>query len=340
MAKAKSSGLFYYIDSDLKIDKLQGALVVDRDKLATLGLTEGDVGSALGSALGGGYVNYFSISGRSYKVIPQVLQTDRLNPDDVLNYYVRTGSGALVPASTFSHIEQRVVPESINRFQQLNAVTIEGVAGVSLSQALEFLRSATLEAAPTGVSIDYAGQSRQFQKESRGVVATLLFAMLIVFLALSAQYESFRDAIVILVSVPMALFGALIFINTFGTLNIYTEVGLVTLMGLISKHGILMVQFANEMQQTGRDKRSAIEEAAATRLRPILMTTAAMALGVLPLVIAQGAGAAGRSAMGLVIFTGLTIGTVFTLFVVPAFYLWIGSVHRAETVDPDLTPAA
>jgi multidrug efflux pump len=340
MEKAKASGLFYYIDSDLKIDKLQGALVVDRDKLATLGLTEGDVGSALGSALGGGYVNYFSLSGRSYKVIPQVLQTDRLNPDDVLNYYVRTGSGSLLPASTFSHIEQRVVPESINRFQQLNAVTIEGVTGASLSRALEVLRNATLQAAPSGFGIDYAGQSRQFQKESSGVVATLLFAMLIVFLALSAQYESFRDSIVILVSVPMALFGALIYINTFGTLNIYTEVGLVTLMGLISKHGILIVQFANEAQRTGRDKRTAIEEAAATRLRPILMTTAAMALGVLPLVIAQGAGAAGRHAMGLVIFTGLTIGTLFTLFVVPAFYLWIGSVHHAEPVDPSLTPAA
>jgi multidrug efflux pump len=343
IAKAKTSGMFFYVNSDLKIDKLQGALVVDRDKLATLGLTEGDVGSALGSALGGGYVNYFSLSGRSYKVIPQVLQTDRLNPTDVLNYYVRTASGTLVPASTFSRIEPRVVPESINRFQQLNAVTIEGVIApsVSLSQALEFLRNATQQAAPSGFGVDYAGQSRQFQKESSGVTATLLFAMLIVFLALAAQYESFRDSIVILVSVPMALFGALIFINMgLGTLNIYTEVGLVTLMGLISKHGILIVQFANEAQRAGRDKRTAIEEAAATRLRPILMTTAAMALGVLPLVIAQGAGAAGRHAMGLVIFTGLSIGTLFTLFVVPAFYLWIGSVHRPETIDPSLHPAA
>jgi multidrug efflux pump len=343
IAKAKTSGMFFYVNSDLKIDKLQGALVVDRDKLATLGLTEGDVGSALGSALGGGFVNYFSLSGRSYKVIPQVLQTDRLNPTDVLNYYVRTASGTLVPASTFSRIEQRVVPESINRFQQLNAVTIEGVIApsVSLSQALEFLRNATQQAAPSGFGVDYAGQSRQFQKESSGVTATLLFAMLIVFLALAAQYESFRDSIVILVSVPMALFGALIFINLgLGTLNIYTEVGLVTLMGLISKHGILIVQFANEAQRTGRDKRTAIEEAAATRLRPILMTTAAMALGVLPLVIAQGAGAAGRHAMGLVIFTGLSIGTLFTLFIVPAFYLWIGSVHRPEAVDPSLHPAA
>jgi multidrug efflux pump len=276
-------------------------------------------------------------------VIPQVLQVDRLNPSDVLNYYVRTASGTLVPASTFAHIEQRVVPESINRFQQLNAVTIEGVIApsVTLSQALEFLRSTTLQAAPSGFGIDYAGQSRQFQNESSGVTATLLFAMLIVFLALAAQYESFRDSIVILVSVPMALFGALIFINLgLGTLNIYTEVGLVTLMGLISKHGILMVQFANEMQRAGSDKRTAIEEAAATRLRPILMTTAAMALGVLPLVIAQGAGAAGRHAMGLVIFTGLSIGTLFTLFVVPAYYIWIGSVHRPEPVDPALHPAA
>ncbi|HEX9138872.1 MAG TPA: efflux RND transporter permease subunit [Steroidobacteraceae bacterium] len=331
--KAKATGMFYYVDQDLKIDKPQASVVVDRDKISTLGLTEADVGAALSSALGGGYVNYFSIAGRSYKVIPQVQQVDRLNPADVLNVYIRAANGTMVPASTVTHIENKIVPESLNRFQQLNSATIQGVIApsVSLGQALSFLRDATAKAAPSGYSVDYAGQSRQYMNESGGYAVTLLFALLIVFLALAAQYESFRDPIIILVSVPMALFGALIFINVgLGTLNIYTEVGLVTLMGLISKHGILIVQFANELQRKGATKRAAIEEATSVRLRPILMTTAAMVLGVVPLVIAGGAGAAGRHAMGLVIFTGLSIGTLFTLFVVPAYYMLLGADHHAE----------
>ncbi|HEY6544826.1 MAG TPA: efflux RND transporter permease subunit, partial [Dokdonella sp.] len=227
---------------------------------------------------------------------------------------------------------------------QLNSVTFQGVPAVSQGEAIGFLRDTIRELAPSGYGVDYSGQARQFISESGGFAVTLLFAVIIVYLALAAQFNSLRDPIVILVSVPMALFGALVFINLLPgfvgmgalstrwatSLNIYTQVGLVTLMGLISKYGILIVEFANELQRAGRSKREAIEQAAATRLRPILMTTAAMVLGVVPLVIASGAGAAGRYNMGLVITTGLTIGTLFTLFVVPAFYMLLAQDHHAE----------
>jgi len=335
LQKAQASGMFFYVDTDLKLDKPQTTVEVDRDLVATLGLTQQDVGAALGAALGGGYVNYFSIAGRSYKVIPQVLQVDRLNADQVLDYHIRTSDGSLVPASTVARQKTEVVPEGIAHFQQLNSASIFGVytPAVSQNQVLEFMQRALTEAAPSGYSADYSGVSRQFVQESGGFAVTLLFAVIIVFLALAAQFESFRDPIVILVSVPMALFGALIFINLgFSTLNIYTQVGLVTLMGLISKHGILIVQFANQLQRAGKSKRDAIEEAAAVRLRPILMTTAAMVLGVVPLVIAAGAGAAGRHAMGLVIFSGLSIGTLFTLFVVPAVYMLLAADHHAQRI--------
>ena len=331
--KARRSGNFFFVDSDLKIDKPQDVLVIDREKVAALGMTQQQVGSALSAALGGGYVNYFSVAGRSYRVIPQVKQVDRLNPDQILDYYIRTPSGAMIQARTIASIKQRVVPQSINHFQQLNSATIFGVSTPFISQAdlLEFMRQTLKEVAPSGYSMDYAGPSRQFMAESGGFLVTMFFAILIVFLVLAAQFESFRDPIVILVSVPLALFGALIFINLgFTTLNVYTQVGLVTLMGLISKHGILIVQFANELQLAGRGKLDAIVEASSVRLRPILMTTAAMVLGVLPLVIASGAGAAGRQSMGIVIFTGLSIGTLFTLFVVPAMYLFIGADHHAK----------
>ena len=330
LAKARDSGKFWFIDADLKIDKPQSTVVVDRDLISTLGLTQQDVGSALGDALGGGYVNYFSIAGRSYKVIPQVLQADRLNPNQVLDYYVRAPDGAVLSASTVASLKRTTVPQSINRFQQLNSATITGASGMSQGEALKFLRDALTEAAPSGYQMDYSGQSRQFVQESGGFASTLMFAIIIVFLALAAQFNSLRDPIVILVSVPMALFGALIFVNLISSLNIYTQVGLVTLMGLISKHGILIVQFANESQRAGLAKRDAIVHGAAVRLRPILMTTAAMVLGVIPLVIASGAGAAGRFAMGLVIATGLSIGTLFTLFVVPAFYMLLAADHHAE----------
>jgi multidrug efflux pump len=335
MAKAQASGKFYFIDQDLKLDSPQATVEVDRDKIAALGMTQQDVGQALGAALGGGYVNYFSIAGRSYKVIPQVQQVDRLNPSKVLDFYIKTPNAGLIPASTVAHLKYSVQPESITRFQQQNSVTISGVAGVSQGEALKILSDAVKEAAPSGYNIDYAGPSRVFQSESGGFLITVAFAVIIVFLALAAQFESFRDPVVILISVPLALFGAMIFIFLgFASLNIYTKVGLMTLMGLISKHGILIVEVANNEQKKGLSKLEAILEATGIRLRPILMTTAAMVFGVVPLVIASGAGAAGRQAMGLVIFTGMSIGTLFTLFVVPAFYMLIGANHE-KTLDKD-----
>jgi multidrug efflux pump len=349
--QARKSGMFFFVDSDLKIDKPQVSVNVDRNMTAELGLTQQDVGASLGAALGGGYVNYFSISGRSYRVIPQVLQKNRLNPDQVLDYYVRTPAGAVVSASTVASLKRSVVPESIAHFQQLNAATISGVYNPAKSQeeVLKFMDDTLHAVAPSGYISDYSGVSRQYVQESGGFLLTMLFAVIIVFLALAAQFNSFRDPVIILISVPMALFGAMVFISTLPilgaffphlavtkvSLNIYTQVGLVTLMGLISKHGILIVQFANELQHSGHRKLEAILEAASIRLRPILMTTGAMVLGVFPLVIAGGAGASGRINMGVVIFTGLSIGTFFTLFVVPAFYMLLGSDHHAEqTQDP------
>jgi multidrug efflux pump len=333
--RARASGMFFFINSDMKIDKPQATLALDRELVGDMGLTQQDVGASLGAALGGGYVNYFSIQGRSYKVIPQVLQKDRLNPSQVLDYYVHGGDGSLLKAGTMAHITTSTVPESINHFQQLNAATISAAPGVSQETALRFLRDTLKEIAPSGYTADYAAQSRQFMLGSGSFMLTLFFALIIVYLALAAQFESFRDPTVILVSVPMALFGAMLFINTgllfkVTTLNIYTQVGLVTLLGLISKHGILIVQFANELQKAGRTKMQAIVEAASVRLRPIVMTTAAMVLGVVPLVIAAGAGAAGRRSMGVVLFTGLSIGTLFTLFVVPAMYILLGEQHVPE----------
>ena len=331
LEKARASGLFFFVDADLKLDKPQATLVIDRDMVADMGLTQQNVGDALGSALGGNYVNYFAIQGRSYKVIPQVLQVDRLNPSQVLDYYLRAGDGTLVSARTVAHLDRSVVPETIQRFQQLNSATLAGVPGPGVSQGeiLQFLREALRTSAPSSYFADFSGPSRQFVQGSGSFAITLLFAVIIIYLALAAQFESFRDPVVILVSVPMALFGALLFVNVGVTsINIYTQVGLVTLIGLISKHGILIVQFANDLQRAGHDKRTAIEEAASVRLRPILMTTAAMVLGVVPLVIASGAGAGGRRAMGVVLFTGLSIGTMFTLFIVPAMYMLLAQVHR------------
>jgi len=335
--------LFYFADSDLKIDRPQQSIVVDHDMVADLGLTQQEVASVLGAAMGGGYVNYFTIAGRSYKVIPQVLQKYRLNPHQALDLHLRTANGTLVKLGTIAHLERQTVPESINHFQQLNSATIAGVAS-SQGAALAFLKKTLQEVAPTGYSVDYSGPSRQYMQGSNSFVFTFGFALVIVYLSLAALFESFRDPVVILVSVPTALFGALLVINLGATtINIYSQVGLVTLLGLISKHGILMVQFANDEQRAGRPKRVAIIEAAAVRLRPILMTTAAMVLGVLPLVIATGAGAAGRKAMGWVIFAGLAIGTVFTLFIVPAIYLLLAADHekaRDTRTDPALSAAA
>jgi multidrug efflux pump len=344
--RAKASGFFWFVDGDLKLDEPQQTIVVNHDIVAQLGLTNEDVASVLGAAMGGGYVNYFTIAGRSYQVIPQILQKYRLNPDQVLNLHVRTTNGSLVQLGTIAHLERQTVPESINHFQQLNSATIAGAPAVSQGEALAFLQKTLQDVAPSGYAIDYSGASRQYAQGSNAFLFTFGFALIIVYLSLAALFESFRDPVVILVSVPAALFGALLFIN-FGvtSLNIYSQVGLVTLLGLISKHGILMVQFANDEQRAGKPKRAAIIEAAAVRLRPILMTTAAMVLGVVPLVIASGAGAAGRKAMGWVIFTGLSIGTIFTLFIVPAVYLLLAADHEKERqqqqlADPTLPVAA
>jgi multidrug efflux pump len=347
LQQALKSGMFIFLDSDLKFDNPQSEITIDRDKTAQLGLKMSDVGGALAAMLGGSYVNYFSISGRSYKVIPQVQQRFRLNPQQLLDYYIRTADGSLVPLSTIATVTTKTVPESLNHFQQLNSATIQGVAmpGVAQGDALAFLKSLSERTLPEGYSIDYGGLSRQYIQESSGFVTTFGFAVIIIFLSLAALFESFRDPVIILVSVPMSIAGALIFISLgFGgmSLNIYTEVGLVTLMGLISKHGILIVQFANQMQHAGRSKRQAIEEAAAIRLRPILMTTAAMVLGVEPLITATGAGAVSRFQMGVVIASGLSIGTLFTLFVVPAVYLLLAADHHAAAAASaaDQTSAA
>jgi multidrug efflux pump len=333
MNDAQKSGMFMFLDKDLKIDQPQATLEIDRDKTAQLGLTMADVGGAMGAMLGGGYVNYFNMAGRSYKVIPQVDQKFRLNTDQLSNYYIRSGNGAAIPLSTVAHIVTSTVPETLNHFQQQNSATIQGLTmpGITLGDAIKYLNSLAERTLPQGYSVGYAGASRQYVQESNGFIWIIMLAIVIIFLTLAAQFESFRDPVIILVSVPMSIAGALIFINLgFGgaTINIYTQVGLVTLMGLISKHGILIVEFANHLQMQGRTKREAIEEATAIRLRPILMTTAAMVLGVLPLILASGAGAISRFQMGLVIATGLSIGTLFTLFVVPAAYMLIAADHH------------
>jgi multidrug efflux pump len=336
LAEATKSGMFIFLDNDLKVDSPQTVIDIDRDKASQLGLTMNQVGSALGSLLGGGYVNYFSIDTRSYKVIPQVDRLSRLNPDQLLDYPVADVGGVPIYLGTIAKLRQVTVPESLNHFQQLNAATISGVMmpGVSLDDALKYLQGLAARTLPQGYDVDYAGQGRQFVAESSGIMTTFALAIVIVFLALAALFESFRDPLVILISVPLSIAGALLFIAVGvggATLNIYTEVGLVTLMGLISKHGILIVEVANAEQATGKSKVAAIVTAAGTRFRPILMTTAAMVLGVLPLVFASGAGAASRFAIGLTISTGLAIGTLFTLFVVPGVYMLIGADHSNQT---------
>jgi multidrug efflux pump len=355
--EALKSGKFFFLDDDLKIDQPQVSVEIDRDKVAQLGLHMSDVGNALSAMLGGNYVNYFSLAGRSYKVIPQVSQQFRFNTQQLDNYYIKSADGTTLPLSTVAHLVQSTVPESLNHFQQLNAATLKGVPapGVSLGEANAYLQDLAARTLPQGYSIDYSGPLREFVQESGGFITTFGFALIIIFLALAAQFESFRDPLIILVSVPMSIAGALMFIDAlnigdfiafntgmpiFGaSINIYTEVGLVTLMGLVSKHGILIVQFANDLQRAGRTKRQAIEEAAAIRLRPILMTTFAMVLGVFPLLGASGAGAVSRFNMGLVIASGLAIGTLFTLFVVPAAYLILAGDHHRHAGDEADLPA-
>ena len=334
----RATGMFMFLDTDLKYDKPQTSIILDRNKIAQLGLTMQDVGTVLSSALSGDYINYFSMAGRSYQVIPQVLRVDRLNAEQILNYYIKNSAGTMIPLSTVATLKTLVVPQSLNHFQQLNSANIGGVLmpGVTQGEALDKVREVAKQLLPQGYTLDYAGQTRQYTKESTALIVTFFFALIIIFLSLAALFESFRDPIIVLISVPMSICGALIFISLGvkgASLNIYTEVGLVTLIGLISKHGILIVQFANDLQHLGKNKRQAIEEAAGIRLRPILMTTAAMVLGVVPLLLANGAGAVSRFNIGLVISSGISIGTLFTLFVVPAMYLLLATEKKADQDD-------
>jgi multidrug efflux pump len=342
LGAALKTGKFIFLQSDLKIDQPQATVTIDRSKTALLGLSMSDVGAALSNALGGGYVNYFSLDGRSYKVIPQSQRSARLNVSQLLNYPVTSVNGVNVPLSSIASIKTTVIPESINHFQQQNAATIQGVAAIGVSQAdaIATLQQAAAQTLPPNYVVDYGGAMRQYEQESDSFALTFGFGVIIIFLSLAALFNSLRDPLIILVSVPMSIAGAMIFIYLgFGgvTLNIYTEVGLVTLMGLVSKHGILMVEVANTARLDGMAKRAAIEYAANIRLRPILMTTAAMVLGVVPLILASGAGAAARVNMGVVIAAGLSIGTCFTLFVVPAVYMVLAS-NRAPA--PSARPAA
>lgn len=332
MEEARKTGKFIYLDNDLKIDKVQTMLILDRDKISQMGLTMQDVGDALGYAMNQNYINYYDLEGRSYQVIPQLVRKARINATQLLNYYINSSSGQTIPLSTIASLKQKVVPQSLNHFQQLNSATISAMMrpGVSIGDSLHAFQVIAKQILPQGYTVDYAAQSRQYVQEGTALIVTFFFALIIIFLSLAALFESFRDPLAILVSVPMSICGAMIFIClgvNGATLNIYTEVGLVTLIGLISKHGILIVQFANDLQAQGKSKRDAIELAAKIRLRPILMTTAAMVFGVIPLILATGAGAVSRFNIGLVIASGISIGTLFTLFVVPAMYMILGSTH-------------
>jgi multidrug efflux pump len=331
--KAFASGLFIFADADLKFDQPQAEIVFDRDKLRSQGVDLAQAGRDLSALLGANYVNRFSIQGRSYKVIPQVERVERLTPDQLSQIYVTGSQNKLVPLSTFATLRTSTEPRELKKFQQLNAVRIQGVIPppVPLDKALTFLETEAKGMLPQGFTIDYAGESRQLRTEGSKFLGTFLLSAILIYLVLAAQFESFRDPFIILAgSVPLALSGALMF-SFLGltTLNIYSQVGLITLVGLVSKNGILIVQFANELQQLGRDKLAAVIEAAGTRLRPILMTTAATVVGHFPLVLATGPGAGARNSIGIMLVTGMVIGTVFTLFVVPSIYVLVAKTHRA-----------
>ena len=344
---AMKSGKFYFMDVDLKYDMPKAEIVLDRDKVAALGLSMQQVGADLGAAVGGNYVNRFSISGRSYKVIPQIERSERLNPDQLKDIYVTGPDGTLVPLSTIATIRQEVQPRSLFRFQQLNSVTISGVMGVSLGEALTFLEDEAAKILPQGYKIDYTGESRQLRLEGGNAQFVQMFALalVLIFLVLAAQFNSFRDPwIILLGSVPLAMFGALTF--TFlkfpvpdmpfwtdgwtTTLNIYAKIGLVTLVGLVAKNGILIVEFANELQRSGLGKLAAVRQAALTRLRPVMMTSVATVCGHFPLTLVTGAGAAARNSIGIVIVAGMALGTIFTLLVIPAIYMLLAKEHAGE----------
>ena len=332
------SGKFMYVDTDLKIDLPEARVVLDRERLADLGFDLAGVGRELGTMLGGAYVNRFNYFDRSYKVIPQLGDNDRATVGPLLDLKIKTPGGQLVPVSTFTHIETSTAPRTLNRFQQRNSVRIFGGVkpGVTKEEGLQVLEAA----AATGGSrivLDYAGESRQLRQEGAALTVTLGFAVVLIYLVLAAQFKSFRDPLIVLLgSVPLAISGALVFsFLDLTTINIYSQVGLITLVGLIAKNGILIVEFANQLQVRGLSKVLAVREAALTRLRPVLMTSAATVFGHLPLVLATGPGAAARNSIGMVLVTGMTVGTLFTLFVVPVFYSLIAAQHQ-----PDLKPEA
>jgi multidrug efflux pump len=351
--KAFASGLFIFADADLKFDQPQAEVVFDRDKLRSQGVDLSQAGLDLSTLLGGDYVNRFSIQGRSYKVIPQVKRSERLTAEQLSAIHITGSNGSLVPLSTFATLKTSTEPRELKRFQQLNAVRIQGVIppGVSLDQALGFLEDEARAILPQGFTLDYAGESRQLRSEGSKFLGTFLLSAILIYLVLAAQFESFRDPFIILAgSVPLAISGALLF-SFLGltTLNIYSQVGLITLVGLVSKNGILIVEFANHLQETGVDKLRAIVEASGTRLRPILMTTAATVVGHFPLVLATGPGAGARNSIGIMLVTGMIIGTLFTLFVVPSIYVLVARTRAAtltaqagqpELGAPDLAQAA
>jgi multidrug efflux pump len=327
IAQAMKSGLFAYMDSDLKYDQPQIDISIDRSKALSMGINMQTLGNSLSTLLSENYINWFSMQGYSYKVIPQVLDKYRFDQNSLKNYYIAASNGQLVPLSSIITIKTTTVPEALNRFNQQNSATISATMkpGVTLGQALSYLENLSKKIFPHGYTYNFSGQSRQFVQEGSSMLITFIFALVIIYLVLAALFESFVDPLIILISVPMSITGALIFLSLgFATVNIYTEVGLVTLIGLVSKHGILIVKFANDLQDQGIPKRQAIEQAAQIRLRPILMTTAAMVFGVVPLLLATGAGAVSRFDIGLVIASGLGIGTFLTIFIVPTVYLLIG----------------
>ena len=335
IAAGWQSGKFLYVDTDLKIDLPQARVVLDRERIADLGLDLASVGRELGTLLGGGYVNRFNYFNRSYKVIPQIAAESRTTVAPLLDLKIRTPEGDLVPVSTFTRIESSTAPRSLNRFQQRNAVRVFGGVqpGVTKDEGLRVLEAAAEAAAGPGITLDHAGESRQIRHESSALAGTLGFAVILIYLVLSAQFRSFRDPLIVLVgSVPLAISGALVFSYLdLTTINIYSQVGLITLVGLIAKNGILIVEFANTLQRRGLAKMEALREASLTRLRPVLMTSAATVFGHLPLVFVSGPGSAARNSIGTVLVSGMIVGTLFTMFVVPVFYSLIAAEHQPVT---------
>jgi hydrophobe/amphiphile efflux-1 (HAE1) family protein len=331
--EVKSSGLFTYVSQDLEFDKPELIINIDRDRAGELGITMSDIGTSLSILLGEQNIGRFSVDNRSYKVIPQVDREFRLNPEDLTSYYIKTKAGDTVPLSTVASLNITASPNKLSQFQQLNSTTIGAALapGVTLGEAVDYLNGIAATKLPQGFSHDYIGQARQFREEGSALLITFLFSFVLIYLVLAAQFESFRDPIVVLISVPMSICGALIPMALgAATLNIYTQIGLVTLIGLISKHGILIVDLANKLQGMGLDPFEAAERAAVVRLRPVLMTTAAMVFGVVPLLLASGAGAEARNNIGLVIAAGMSIGTLFTLYIVPTLYTFVAKSRGAE----------